>query len=319
MDLIAALTDVHPRDRLAYWRDIAGKVLVDQEFRVKSPASLQGTIHQTTLGQLEIVRLESAGLEGAARTAKEIARNKDPVFFLCLQLCGSTIISQDSREAVIEPGAFTLLDAQRPYTCRYPSHHWEQIVLKIPRRCLKTRLALSAELTARVMPNSDAVGGLVSGYLAMILDRMGALPPAARNQMAEHLLDLTALALAAKLYRDQPAFSSARALVLLNLRAVIENRLADPGLNPSRAAAAAGISVRYANSLLSQQGTSLERLIMARRLQLCRCALEDPSQSRRTVSEIAYACGFSDMSHFARRFKAEFGCSPGHYRRRHQE
>jgi helix-turn-helix protein len=31
---------------------------------------------------------------------------------------------------------------------------------------------------------------------------------------------------------------------------------------------------------------------------------------------IAFAWGFSDLSHFGRRFKAEFGCSPGEYRKR---
>jgi AraC-like DNA-binding protein len=83
-------------------------------------------------------------------------------------------------------------------------------------------------------------------------------------------------------------------------------------------AAATGISVRYANTLLSQQGTSLERLIVARRLERCRRALEDPGQSHRTITEIAFAWGFSDPSHFNRRFKAEYGCAPRDYRQRFQ-
>jgi error-prone DNA polymerase len=37
------------------------------------------------------------------------------------------------------------------------------------------------------------------------------------------------------------------------------------------------------------------RLIQARRLARCRYALEDPNQAHRTVSEIAYGWGFSDM------------------------
>ena len=45
-----------------------------------------------------------------------------------------------------------------------------------------------------------------------------------------------------------------------------------------------------------------------------RQALEDPAQRTRTVSDIAYSFGFSDLSHFARRFKAEFGRSPSECR-----
>ena len=76
-------------------------------------------------------------------------------------------------------------------------------------------------------------------------------------------------------------------------------------------AAETGISVRYANTLLSAEGSSLERYILNRRLERCRRALEDPRHAHRTIGEIAFAWGFSDLSHFARRFKAKFGVSPG--------
>ena len=69
--------------------------------------------------------------------------------------------------------------------------------------------------------------------------------------------------------------------------------------------------MRYANALLAQENTSLERFIVLRRLQHCRQALEDPSHLDRTVGDIAYSCGFADLSHFSRRYKARFGCSPG--------
>ena len=80
-------------------------------------------------------------------------------------------------------------------------------------------------------------------------------------------------------------------------------------------AAAAGVSVRYANAVLAKNGTSIVRLIWARRLEHCRRALEDPSQVRRTVSEIAYGWGFSDLTHFGRRFRMTYGSLPSEYRR----
>ena len=99
------------------------------------------------------------------------------------------------------------------------------------------------------------------------------------------------------------------------LKATIESRLHDPDLKPMTAAAAAGISVRYANALMAQEDTGLEAYIIARRLERCRRALDDPAQARRTISDIAFSWGFSDLSHFGRRFKAQFGCTPGDYRR----
>jgi AraC family transcriptional regulator, positive regulator of tynA and feaB len=53
------------------------------------------------------------------------------------------------------------------------------------------------------------------------------------------VLDLAALTLAAETAKDKPALSSGRAVALLQLRVAIENRLADPTLDPSGAASAA--------------------------------------------------------------------------------
>ena len=76
--------------------------------------------------------------------------------------------------------------------------------------------------------------------------------------MAEQALDLIALALTAG--DGTPMLSSPRAAALLRLKTVIEGRLSDPNLKPAEAAAAAGISVRYANDLLAEENTSVERV-----------------------------------------------------------
>jgi AraC-like DNA-binding protein len=140
------------------------------------------------------------------------------------------------------------------------------------------------------------------------------LHPSVKDQLGQQALDLAALALTNAAGAARPTMSSARNVALLRLRTAIESRLTDPALDPPAAAAAAGMSVRYANSLLAEQGTSLERLIMSRRLERCRRVLEDPTQRLRTIADIAYSWGFSDLSHFGRRFKREFGQTPREYR-----
>ena len=107
------------------------------------------------LGDLGVVNIESLGLGFAEVTARTIANGEDDVFFLCLQLEGGATLSQDGREAVIEPGDFALLDAQRPYSCRYTAN-WRQIIIKIPHRSLKARLA--GKLAADGMPGAQQHG-----------------------------------------------------------------------------------------------------------------------------------------------------------------
>ena len=313
MDKVLTMSDIHPRDRVAYWLDVARQAIVDHECRVKTPSAFDATMLRAPLGELSVMSIESLGLESVEHTARGIAHGEDNVFLLYLQLMGSATLSQDGREAVIHPGDLALLDAQRPFICRYD--HRKQITIKIPHRSLKARLAPSSQLTARAVRHVSGIGGLTSDFIRMIPDRIDQLSEQEQAQIGEQLLDLVALALAAEGGKDRPALSSARATALLRLRMEIERRLADPSLDPSAAAGAAGISVRYANALLAEEGKSLERLIVWRRLERCRLALEDATQDHRTVSDIAYAWGFSDLSHFDRRFKAAFGSSPREHRK----
>ena len=147
-------------------------------------------------------------------------------------------------------------------------------------------------------------------YLAKLPKHIGALNGQIGAKIAQQALDLVALAFAASAPTGHVALSSRRTTALLRLKVTIENALGDHSLRPVGAAAAAGISVRYANALLAEEGTSLERFIVSRRLLRCHQTLSDPAQAHRTVSDIAYSYGFSDPSHFTRRFKAQFGCSP---------
>jgi AraC family transcriptional activator of tynA and feaB len=317
MEQVLTTADVRPRDRLAYWYDVACKVFVNHECRIEGASSFETTLLHGNLGQVDVIDLNTVGLRMAARPARSIAHGEDNVFFLCLQIAGTSTVSQDGRDTTIAPGDFVLQDAQRPYGCEY-SPSWRQIIIKIPHRALKARLAPSSQLTACAVRHATGIGGLASDFVRMLPGRIDHLTPTEQTQIGEQVLDLVALALAAEGGKDRPALSSARAISLLRLRTEIERRLSDPSLDPATAAGAAGISVRYANALLAKEGTSLERLIVWRRLERCRVALEDAAQDHRTISEIAYAWGFSNASHFDRRFKGAFGLSPRDHRIAHQ-
>jgi transcriptional regulator GlxA family with amidase domain len=60
----------------------------------------------------------------------------------------------------------------------------------------------------------------------------------------------------------------------------------------------------------------LGRYIWTHRLERCKSALTDSSQSHRAISEIAFAWGFNNMSHFSSLFRERVGVSPREYRER---
>ncbi|MGH7633943.1 MAG: helix-turn-helix domain-containing protein, partial [Gemmatimonadaceae bacterium] len=238
-------------------------------------------------------------------------------FFLCTLLRGKAVVSQDDRVAVGENGGFVLIDTRRPYTIQFPGNA-RSVSLVLPRRPVEARLGRAVALPMRAADALRPLTGLTSGFLSMLPSRVGSVDKTAASRLSEMTLDLVALALAGETYR-RAELSSARALTLFRLKAPIEARLCDPRLKPAMAAGAAGISVRYANNLLSQEGYSLERYILHRRLERCRSALEDQGQAHRLIGEIAFAWGFSELSHFIRRFRAAYSLAPRDYRRRAEE
>jgi hypothetical protein len=69
MQRVLTTADVSPRDRLAYWHDVACKVFVNHECRLDGPTNFRATIHHASFDQLEISRVESDGLrESTAKT-----------------------------------------------------------------------------------------------------------------------------------------------------------------------------------------------------------------------------------------------------------
>ena len=116
MATLLSMSDIHPRDRIAYWHDVACKAFVRHECRV-TIAGHRSTPPSAARASASsgFVTTESRGLDRVERTARDIAKGDDDVFLLCVQLHGSSTLCQDGRETVIHPGDFALLDAQRPY------------------------------------------------------------------------------------------------------------------------------------------------------------------------------------------------------------
>jgi AraC-like DNA-binding protein len=92
------------------------------------------------------------------------------------------------------------------------------------------------------------------------------------------------------------------------VRAYIRAHLDDPSLSLLVIADALQVSPRTLNRLFAPIGTTPMRWVMRERLALGLRTLQQ--KPARRVTDVAFDCGFSDLSHFSRLFKKEFGLSP---------
>lgn len=314
MKTVFSTEHVHPRDRFDFWHSVARKDVVEHDSTPRCRNSFQAQLRSASVGAIDLVLFQNSEMS-IAHTRCHIAYANTEELFVCRQFGGRVALEQDGRQVVLEPGDITLIDPRRPYQGRF-SEASELLVLKVPRQLLEARLGQTQDVTVRPVKPCTAESSLLSANLAMLPLHTHNLGSAVQALLESHLLDLIALSVGRTIVEERSRTSSARSLVRVRLRAAIEAHLTDRTLDASTVARAAGVSVRYANDVLAEERTSIVQLIQARRLARCRQALEDPLQMGRTVSEIAYGWGFSDMTHFGRRFKSAFGVLPSEHRRR---
>lgn len=310
MQTLFSTDAVHPRDRFDFWHETACREIVIHDSQPQSRQAFRALLATECLGAVRLVRIETSAMR-AWRTPRHAAGIDADELLVCRQLSGSLLLEQDGREASLEPGDIVIIDPALPYGVDLAEDS-AMLVLKMPRRAFEARNGRARALVGRSLSASWPEVGLASSFLALLPAYAGRVGGASAAMLSEVIPDVLAAAIAAD--GSSRRLSTARASVLAALRAAVDTRLSNPGLTGSRVAAAAGVSLRYANAVLAAEGTSLARLIQRRRLERCRRALEDP-QDRRSLGEIAFGWGFVDLSHFGRRFKAAYGVTPSSYRK----
>jgi AraC-like DNA-binding protein len=306
---------VHPRDRFDYWHSAACREIVEHASCPVSREHFEAEIEVGSVGALDLVAFRNSPLK-VEHGQPHISRRSSEQLFLCREISGLLSVEQEGRQISLQPGDMTLLDPALPYSASF-GHGSKTLVLKVPRRELQTRLGKTRNMAARLL-QSGVTYGLASSFTAGLPALAGEVDPLCGQLVANFMLDLVALSLA-KAAGGTPRVSSNKAMTILQIRAAIKARLADPALDVHCIADAVGLSVRYANAILASQDTSIGRLIVTERLERCRQALEDPVQSGRSVSEISFGWGFSDLTHFGRCFKKAYGMSPSDYQLSHRK
>jgi AraC family transcriptional regulator, positive regulator of tynA and feaB len=312
MKTIFSTNGVHPRDRFDFWHEVACRNLIDHSSIPQCRQSFEATIETGILGSVALILFETSAMD-VTRSAKNLSHADDDDLFFCRQLAGSISLEQAGSRALLNAADLMLLDPLLPYQANFSSHS-KMLVLKIPRRALEARVGNTRSMVAKVLSPTDAAHRWTSCFIEMLPDLAGELPNAAEALAQEQTLDLIGTSLLTATRPSRQGNSTVRSMALMNVRAAVELLLSNPSTGRADVAQAARVSVRYANALLAEQNTSITRLIQTRRLARCRMALEDPLQKHRTISDIAYGWGFSDMTHFGRSFKATYGLSPRDYR-----
>lgn len=294
---------ISPRDRPARWLDalaqVCGRLAADPLGAPTIDVQMAfGALDRVQIGRIAASR-HRVGLPPALAR-----RTHHPVAKVIVQTEGRSVYEQGGERVELVPGDGLVYDVALPHqiTSEGPTTH---VVAIIPHELLATRGLSLARLSAQRFSARDGLGRVAASLLDATLDQLGAIPPDRAAVLADSIVNVALAPMA-------PATGGMDA-VRYRIKRYVRDRLRDPDLSVGEIAAALGCSTRYLHRAFAGERTTITDFIWAQRLDGCRDELV--RRPDRTISEVAFAWGFSSAAHFSRLFRARFGQTPSELRR----
>jgi AraC-like DNA-binding protein len=305
-------------DRFAYWMDMVCAVYANLECDPPEQAQMFGEIEFSSLGALDLTEVRSS-VPRVRRTPNQIRRDSRDACLVQIQRVGRSMVCQDGREAVLAPGDFVLYDTSRPYDLSFEGAEHDLIVVRLPRSALDLHVLNLHDLTATTVPGTCAAGHLMLTMVDTLQRDIDRLHPSSAVSLSEAITSMIAAGLRGLPGANNRKQSNLSAFHVARVKAYLTEHLRDPELTVASIAAAMRMSADHLSRLFRNEPVPLSRMIWQLRLDACRRELCDPRLAHRRISEIAFAWGFNDATHFGRSFREHFGVTPREWRQQSLE
>jgi len=297
--------EVEQRRALSYWVDTVCDRFLALEIDSPVRDHFHARLEQVELGPATLNSIQ-AEMQRVRRTRANLARSHHPVFLLMQLREGQVRLQQLGRETIVRAGESVFIDGTEPYQLECP-RATNSLALRLPEAWLKHWLPHPERFPARLLTGSGWSAALNAALGTLHVDSCDtfALPGEA---VAEQIAALLALAIGAD--------SDARPELTLfdKLMGTLRGRLHEENLSPQSVADQHGMCKRSLYYAFAAADTTFFAQLTRLRMERAREILSDARCADLPVSEVAARCGFTDPSHFARRFKQQFAQAPLHFR-----
>jgi AraC-like DNA-binding protein len=311
-DLPAELGD---RARFNLWRDIFA-------WRYGS-ADITRRADQPFSARSEFVQLDTLGIVKSQSTVRRFRRNAQQAADgtgACLIAfntgASTTVVRQHDQEEVYGAGQIWLgSTADALDVASDTGTNW--VTLLVPASRLLQVVPGAEDMVAKPIDAGRPAVRHLRRYMEFLLETGGTDDEhALTGRLDAMLLDLVALALGAN--GDVAEIAGMRGLRAARIREIlakIHQGFSSPAFSAQIVGQWLGLSPRYVQELMQETGIGFTARVLELRLQKARAMLSDPVHDGVKISDLAYACGFNEVSYFNRCFRRRFGASPTQFRR----
>ncbi len=304
--------EISTRDGGVYARFVAANICAAplKEQKINTSQAMSGfNVHAQAFSASDftIARIKVAnGRVQVLRAAAEIASDTEHRYTLNLPISGSVELDQFGREAHCSAGSLIMMSGSEKLALRKSADNNALLIL-LPQDFVEARIVKTEEKCAR----ETDVGGmrrLVFSTAAALQEEAATLTPDELEKSISVVSELALLALG-QLADARSSDSPVRAANLTRVKRIIRARCDNPDLTLDDIAAECGLSLRYLHLLFQVDSTTFREYIIHERLHRARQLLET-SPGTTSITDIALAVGFCNLSHFSTAFRRLFAMAP---------
>ena len=296
------------RQRPEAWETFTATKLAALRCVPAGDSQFQARADIRAVGEIKMARIAGSG-HVSERTRYEVARERNDYYAAVFHLEGAPTIG--CREAVSQarPRDVSVLGStdNMRFGLEQPFDH---IVVMLPQRLPWSHVAVPGT----VVPASNPLLGILLGYVASVYAQADRLSSSTAALLADNLTELIFAMLSEEPIRVSTS-TSLRAALFDRACRIIAHKAHDPDLYPPVVARQLGISIRMLQRIFQEHGETVAHRIVRSRVDKGSSMLGDERMRVRTITEIAFACGFRDLTTFERAFRAIKGTTPSTWRR----
>jgi len=291
------------------WRNVFAPVFdIRQE---NAPDRFEAEIDAFDLRAMVVARIAFSGARQTGLRSRELI-SRSGLDHYAIELCLESdqyLCEGRNGTTEIEAGNIAVLDLGQANALT--STNAASITLTVPRAILD-RHCPGVEKLHGTRIGSTGRARLLADHMLSLHRHLSAMSVAEADSAAEATIALVSACLVPSAERLGEASEIIDRTMLDRAKRYIEARIDDPNLTPAVVCTAIGASRSSLYHLFRHSG-GIARYIQERRLRHAYAALRNPTEWR-SISELAYASGFTSATHFSRAFRNLFRCSPSDVR-----
>lgn len=260
-----------------------------------------------SVGQWAVCRVSTrAGKCQLVRRKTEINADPRERYMAYLSLRDEIEFEQFGHTLKAPQSSLTMVSGADPLVHRKMGDN-DTLCFGMPSGFVEQRIPKTESVCAIPISVEAGIGSLVRHSLVSLYAESTKLSDNEFLSASQILGDLVLLSLASRADLSTST-SFVRTSNLARAKRIIRARLSEPELKPADIANECGISLSYLHNLFRDDGRSVCEYLLLERLQRARLMLQIGGNAN--VTNVALACGFSNLSSFSTAFRAAFAVTP---------